>query len=227
MNRSEAKNLLAEIFEECGVEPNTVPIEALESYAVYRSERFHLQRGILAAMLAVFFLLPFLFIPAKFTVRAEGTGERRLPVYSVEVRRAMPVMSVTSLLRSRSLPIYEAGAFRYTIEPVRNGTMTVNVTLINRQTMSLAVDVSDVDDRSPALISSEITDEEVTLQVADEGVGVDMREAYAVSSSGELILPIRTDSTSGEIVFAYPTETWDVYIPDHIGNTLHLAMRLD
>ena len=37
---------------------------------------------------------------------------------------------------------------------------------------------------------------------------------------------LSTDAETGEILFPYPEENWDVYIPDHIGNTLHLAITL-
>ena len=68
MDAGQAAEVLHNVFEECGIKPNSVPMEALTAYSVYRSERFHLQRGVLAAVLILFFLLPFLFVRAGFTV---------------------------------------------------------------------------------------------------------------------------------------------------------------
>ena len=55
---------------------------------------------------------------------------------------------------------------------------------------------------------------------------MDYREIWAMGASGTVYHPLETDEEKGEIVFAYPEEMWDVYIPDHIGNTLHLALTL-
>ena len=65
------------------------------------------------------------------------------------------------------------------------------------------------------------------LKVADAGIGADYRESYAVTASGTVIRPLEINEQTGEILFAYPEEDWDVYIPDHIGNTLHLAITLN
>ena len=44
--------LLKQIYDDTGIEPNTIPVEALASYATYRKERFSLQRAVIAAALA-------------------------------------------------------------------------------------------------------------------------------------------------------------------------------
>ena len=53
-----ATKLLENVFEECNVEPNTVPMEALSAYSGYRKERFFLQRLILVIAIVLFMLLP-------------------------------------------------------------------------------------------------------------------------------------------------------------------------
>jgi hypothetical protein len=54
---------------------------------------------------------------------------------------------------------------------------------------------------------------------------VDYREIYAVSASGEVHYPVKASEEEG-VLFTYPDEAWDIYIPDHIGNTLHLSVKL-
>ena len=165
----EASDILENVFRECGRRPNSVPMEALASYAVYRKERFELQRGFLATLLVLFFLLPFLFIDSKYTVRVEAAGERKLPVYVIEVDSPLPVFRVTANVRGQDLPVYEAGAKTYTVEPTRNGQMRIDVALINRQNTTDTVEVTGVDNHGPELVSSQVAGGEVRLFVRDDG----------------------------------------------------------
>ena len=226
LNALQQASVLETVFQACELDENTVPLEALSSYAVYRKERFSLQRGVLATLLLLFFMLPALFLLPKLDVSAEGTGTRGLPVYSLQVQSALPVRRVTAKIRNHSLPVYEDGAKSFSIEPTRNGDLNITVELVNHQSASLSRKVSEVDDRSPALLQSEITEDSVLLTVEDAGIGVDFRGVYALAENGTVIRPVSTDAGTGLIRFAYPEENWDVYIPDYIGNTLHLALTL-
>lgn len=218
--------MLEDVFDECGARKNATPLEALSSYAVYRSERFSLQRAVTAAGLVIFLLLPVLFILPKYSVNADGTGERGLPVYRVEVESFFPADKVSAKINGHALPVYENSAKSFTIEPTRNGSLSVSVELFNRQAISSTVDVDDVDSKGPVLTDSVTGDDYFLLKVEDDGIGVDYREIYAVSGTGEFYYPASVDEQTGEVVFEYPDENWDVYIPDHIGNTLHLAVTL-
>ncbi len=224
----ELSAVLSRVFEKSGHHSNTVPVDLLGSYAVYRKERFHLQKRVLAGLLVIFLLIPLLFITPGFdVVQSSAAGERGLPVYEIKVRSMLPLNSVTAKIRKRSLPVYEAGARQFTVEPTRNGNLTIEVTLFNLQKTQETLEVSDVDSHGPVLVSSETTQDTVTLYVADEGIGVDYREIYAAGASGESYSPLRIDEAEGIVEFAYPQENWDVYIPDHIGNTLHLSFELE
>lgn len=220
-----AEEILGNVFRECGRRPNSVPMEALSAYTVYRKERFGLQRGLLISMLILFFLLPFLFIDSRFTIDVQAAGERRLPVYVVDVQSPLPVYRVTAKVKGMRLPVYEAAAKTFTIEPTRNGEMTVDVALVNRQNTSATVEVTDVDHRGPVLVSSRVAGGEVRLFVEDEGTGPHLKKAYGQTAGGEIVSPLRTDEAKGMVVFAYPEGDLDVFIPDHIGNVLHLAMK--
>ncbi|MBR2189109.1 MAG: hypothetical protein IJ860_06860 [Eubacterium sp.] len=219
-------SILAEVFARCEKSPNTLPIEALSSYAVYRKERFSLQRGILAAAMILFLLLPLLFVLPEFDVTEEDTGARGLPVYAVSIRSILPVSSVTASMRGHALPVYEAARRSYSVEPTRNGTLLVEVKLANRQQARKEYSVTDVDADSPVLLGSETSAGKLILCVDDEGIGVDYREVRAAAASGTVIRPLAADAEQG-IVFSYPDEAWDIYIPDHIGNTLHLAVHFE
>lgn len=218
--------VLEEVFQRCGQDGNTVPLEALASYAVYRKERFSLQRGVLAALLVLFFLLPGMFLLPKLELDVNGTGLRGLPVYTVRVQASLPVRRVTARIRNRSLPVYEDAAKRFSVEPTRNGELTVTVELVNRQRAAISRKVTEVDAESPKLDESKVTDQTVRLTVHDTGIGVDYSGVYALAGDGTVIRPLSSDPDKNQILFPYPDENWDVYIPDYIGNTLHLALTL-
>ena len=222
----ETSEILDSVFSACGEEGNTVPMETIESYAVYRKERFTLQRVITAMALLVFMMLPLLFILPSYTVSVEDTGDRGLPVYTVEVNSILPVGRVLASIRDHALPVYEAGAKEFTVEPTRNGSMDISVELVNRQSVKTEYDVTSVDAEGPVLLGNETLKDGFVLRVSDAGIGVDYRDVYAVSASGEVHYPVSAGEEEG-IVFGYPSETWDIYIPDHIGNTLHLSVKLN
>ena len=221
----ETSEILDKVFGACGAEGNTVPMETIASYTVYRTERFTLQRAILAMALLVFLMLPVLFIMPAYTVTVDENGERGLPVYTIDVDSLVPVGKVLASIKDAGLPVYEAGAREFTVEPTRNGELDISVELINHQIVSGSHKVSSVDANGPELVSSERLKEGFLLKVRDAGIGVDYREIYAVSASGDVIYPVRADEEGG-VLFEYPKDTLDIYIPDHIGNTLHLSVKL-
>ena len=219
-----ASRILGNVFDACGKEPNSIPMEALSAYAVYRKERFSLQRAVIIGAMILFLALPFLFTLPRISVTQEKEGIRGLPVYTIRVRSLLPERSVTAGLKSHMLPVYEADAGVYTVEPTRNGTMTVRVELVNRQSAAENVSVKDVDAHGPVFTESRTEQDRLFLYLEDQGIGIDFRDAYAKTASGEIIRPVSWKEDLGEIVFPYPEEPWDVYVPDYIGNTLHLAL---
>jgi len=102
----------------------------------------------------------------------------------------------------------------------------IEVALMNRQAVQTAEQVTDVDAESPRLTDSEIGDDTFRLRVEDAGIGVYYNEIYAVGTSGTVYRPIAADAADG-ILFPYPEEAWDIYIPDYIGNMLHLNVHFE
>lgn len=221
----ETSEILDKVFGACGAEGNTVPMETIASYTVYRTERFTLQRVILAMALLVFMMLPMLFILPAYTVTVDENGERGLPVYTIDVDSLLPVGRVLASIKDAGLPVYEAGAREFTVEPTRNGELDISVELVNRQIVSGSHKVTAVDAEGPKLVSSERLKDGFLLKVSDSGIGVDYREIYAVSASGDVHYPLKAGEEEG-VLFEYPEDKLDIYIPDHIGNTLHLSVKL-
>ena len=227
LTEREAVQILEDVFAAAGKEANTVPLGELSSYAIYRRERFLFQKAVLAAGLTLFALLPLFFVLPGIRVTGRGEGMRGLPVYELETTAVLPVRAVTARLRTHALPVYEAADGIYEIEPTRNGTMTVRVELLNRQSSELSVTVDDVDRSCPKLLGTDIGENDFTLHFQDEGVGTDLRELYALDREGNVHYPESIDQENGLAVFAYPESDWDIYVPDHIGNTLHMKLTLD
>ena len=221
-----ATRLLENVFDECDVEPNTVPMEALSAYSGYRKERFFLQRLILAVAIILFLLLPFLFVSPDYSVKeVKDGGERNLPVYSLDIDSVLPVGYVTASLDGKAIPVYEADSHTYMVEPTRNGTLEIEVSLFNAQKVKKTIKISGIDEDAPSIKSSKAEDGRLKLYVEDGKGDIDYETVYATDKNGETIKPLSYNKGKGEIVLPYPDSDWDVYISDVTGNTLHLKIN--
>lgn len=220
-----ATMMLEDIFAESEIEPNSLPLEALETQTAYRRRRVSVRKVILIAVLVIWLLLPVMFLSPRYEVELAEAQDRDLPVYTIEVKPGLPVRQVEAELAGEPIRVYmkEEGK-NYAVEPERNGTLEIRITAMNRQTTVKRIAVTAVDETAPKLISGDMDDAAVYLQVQDEGSGVDYENIYGVTASGDLILPEKTDSEQGSVVFGIPGERWDIYVPDKRGNALHLSM---
>lgn len=225
LDMENAAELLDKIFEESGREPNSVPMEALSAYTSFRKDRSRILKWIRILLVILILLIPLLLVKPGFTVEpAEPAGSGR-PVYKVSVDTWLPVYKVIAIQRNRYVPVSREGQRVYTVEPTRNGRLDITVVLFNRQLAVRSVEVTGADNKSPAFVSGRTEDDKVFLYVADDGAGIDYEGIYAVSKSGQTLVPADIDEAAGCIVFEYPGEACDVYIPDIIGNTLHLTIK--
>ena len=225
---SETANKILELaFEANQREPNTIPLDVLTSYSNYRRERFTLQRTILVVMMTFFLLLPFLFIPSAFTLSSKTEGYSAHPVYEIQVDTFMLVERLTATIEGHNIPVYEVDSHVYSLEPTMNGRMEVTVTLINHQTMTKYIDVANVDNESPVLISNHMKDEVLYLHFSDTGSGINYREIQAVNLSGESVPPILVDPATGCVAFDRPSETLNLFVPDFADNKLHIILSVE
>lgn len=221
-----ANEMLLNIFEQCNKEPNTTPIEVLTSYGNYRRERYMLQKRATLVILVLFFTLPLLFILPAFTLTLNSNSEPGSPVYNVNVKSFLPITRVTAIIDGHNTAVYETGNGSYSIEPARNGSMTVTVTLANCQYSTQDVEVSNVDRDPPRLLSNKQQKRHVYLYVEDENAGIDYEEVYAMETDGERIEPLSYDEETGCIEFTFPESSMNVYIPDKAGNRLQLIISI-
>lgn len=221
-----ASQILEQIFKANNVPPNTVPLEVLAAYSNYRKERFSLQRTILIIIMVLFLLLPFLFIAPFFSLEMVSDTNGLNPAYEIYVDTFMPVNRVTAVIDGHNLPVYEVATHKYSIEPTLNGTMEVSVTLVNHQTITKQIEIDNVDLEAPAVISNKIDSKNLYLYVSDSGSGVDYECVKGIGLSGKECPPASYDESTGQIIFAYPDESLNIYIPDHADNTLQIVLTV-
>lgn len=223
----EASRILEQTFDANEMENNSVPLEVLASYSSYRKERFTLQRTILVIIMALFILLPLLFVPVVFWINRDETLARNYnPVYRLTVASKMPVDRVNATIDGYNIPVYEVDSHIYSIEPPRNGEMVVTVTLINRQTLTRYMDVTGVDREVPTVLSCTKEGDLLYLYLADAGSGVDFSKVEALDLEGRKLEPAAVDEQKGYVALPAASNTINVYVADFAGNKLQLILTI-
>ena len=217
-----ADQMLQNVFDVCGVESNTIPLEVLSSYSNYRRERFALQKILLILMMVLFALLPILFIPPSYSVdlAAKSSVDQE---YGISVDSFLPVSYVTASLNGQNVPVYHTGEKDYAVIPDQNGLLEIKVALINRQYITREVAITGIDTEHPAVTTHAVAEGKVFLYVTDEDSGVDYEGIYALTLTGEELRP-DYDEVHGYFSFDYPEDSLYIYVPDHAGNQLHLIL---
>ena len=227
MDALTATRILEDIFEEAGVAPNTVPAEALSGYQDFKRQRFLPQRIILIVILVLWLLIPVFFITPDMNITQVSRNDQNLPVYTVEAESLLPVKNVEALLNGEDITIYAKDSKTYAVEPSKNGKLEIHVTAANNQTAVRSLEVSNVDDMVPKLVSTDIEGNKVFLQMAENGTGVAYENIYAVAQgSNDFAQPVEYDRETGAIAFELTEGKWDIYIPDKRGNALHLSAEI-
>ena len=208
-----AEQILQNAFDLCVREPNSVPLETLVSYSGYRRERYSLQRGVIVCMLALFLLLPLLFIAPKLSVTPREDAAAGHPVYDLTVSTRFPIRQVRASIDGRTVPVTEAGDRVYRVQPERNGELTLTATLVNRQTAVETVTVSG-ENGVGVLI----------LTLSDDLSGVDYASVTVTAPDGTVSGPESVDPDKGEVVVPYPETYVDVSVSDNAGNARTLRL---
>lgn len=224
LDKLEAAKILENIFEECEKEPNSVPMEELESYSNYRKESFQIQMIILIGALICFIFLPLMFVSPNFDVTFNTSGERGLPVYEIDISTALPVKKVVAKMNGYRLPVYEVDGHKFTIEPTSNGEVDLTVELINGQWKSRKLAVLEVDSESPRLVDIKKMPDSCSIYVEDDISGIDFESIYAVTKSGKTIYPSDYYRKLGCVVFSTNIDGATVYILDNFKNMLQLKI---
>ena len=225
LSQEEATEILERVFSRCFVDANSIPVEQLENYSNYKTEKLAVQKAIAVIGLVAFILLPLWFIAPRFTVSEATLGERNLPVYTVEISNPLPIYSVTAVLNGYSLPIYQKENKVFTIEPTTNGTMTVTVELFSHQWTKRLIEVTEVDSTAPVLLDSTQNDDSVYLYIQDDGVGINYSKILAIDTKGQTIYPEKIYEDVGCVEFSTENGEMTVYVYDYVGNELSVKIH--
>lgn len=224
LTQAEAEEILQQVFMNCYEDSNSIPVEQLELYANYRTERLGLQRIVSTIGLIAFIIIPLWFVPPKFTVSEPEIGSRGLPSYSIDVGGILPIHSVAAVQKGLSIPVYQDGKRSFTIEPTTNGEVSITVSLFSGQWLSKTAIVSGLDTTSPTLEGSSLDGTTLYLYVDDKD-GIAYGNVKAVAEDGTVYYPSDFDSREGYIEFTNLTQNVTVSVPDSYGNVLSIHVN--
>lgn len=226
LDEKTADQMLENIFSACEVEPNSIPLTVLTSYSNYRRERFLLQRILLIIIMVFFCIVPLLFITPDIKLTSTDNHAQNKPSYELVVNSFIAVSRVTATIEGSNVPVYATADRTYSVEPTRNGTMTVTVTLKNKQMTTVTCEVTGADTETPVVVSNHYAEDMISLYLSDTGSGVDYEKIKAIDLDGKEVSPYSYDENEDVVVFAYPEKSLNIYIPDKTGNTLQLILTV-
>lgn len=226
LSQETAQQMLSNVFEACEYQENTIPLEVLQSYSHYRRERHLLQRIVILLVAFLFLLAPVLFITANVDVAWVPGTPAGSPIIQVITKSPVPIERVTAAIGDYILDVYQVSDGVYQIRPNRNGTLTVTVTLINKQFTQTQLEVSNVDVTPPKLLSSEHVGDDLIIRFTDDSGTLDFKNIYAVNNAGKVIYPKSYDTRNLSVTFAYPKENLNIFVPDKCKNTLQLVLTV-
>ncbi|MBQ7678188.1 MAG: hypothetical protein IJT32_08135 [Lachnospiraceae bacterium] len=222
----DAKRLLEFIFFEEGQKENSIPLETLIEYNMYRQRRYGLQKFVAIGIIAAVVATPVLFLKPAMTVEPNHDVFLRGRIrYDVTIDSSVPVDTVTATVGGTQTPVYQSGRNTFYILPTKNGTLSVTAKFYNFQTTTAEATVTDVDRSVPVLKDNFVKEGKVILYVDDEGSSVDYQKIFALDAGNNRVDPISTMAIIGEVIFPYPDTFLNVYIPDRAGNVLHLVIN--
>lgn len=224
LSTTEAEAILQEVFLECYADTNSIPIEQMEQYSNYRTERLSLQRVLSIALFIAFILLPIFFIPPRFNVSESEAGDRGLPVYTVTVYSRLPIKSVTAIMENYSLPVCQREKNVFTVEPTANGSITVTVTLFSGQWNSRTFNINVLDETAPKYIGSSLDGEVLYIYVKDDESKIDYDKAYLEDEKGQITKQLSFNEEVGYFEITSIPESGILHVFDKYENELTVSI---
>ena len=217
-----ADQMLSNIFDVCDYEGNTVPLTVLSTCKNYRKERNYLQRGIATTFLLLLLLLPILFVTPDLSVESPYTYQGR-PAVRVSYHSLLPVSRVNGLFGDHKVPVLETEKGDFILFPDRNGELEVKITLLNGQSGSRTVEVTNGDSMPPRLVESRREGDRLTIFLTDNSGSLDFDACYAKTLSGEILYPIAVSEEDLSLTFRCSEKTVNIFVQDSWGNVLQMV----
>lgn len=212
-----ANQLLNNVFEACDMEPNSIPVEVLESWGNYKKPAFDIGRMISYVFIILLILLPLLFFHPNIAAKRVNVESASDATYDIHIQTLLPVSNVSASLNDEPVALIRKGSKEYTTTLTKNGTLTITAETFNGQKTTRTYEVTHLDTDKPDFIQSYTKDNLVYLVVQDTYSGIN----YAGITG---LTPVSYDESTGTIVFQIPDTPQTVTIPDNAGNELTLLI---
>lgn len=212
-----ANQLLNNVFDACEMEPNSIPVEVLESWGNYQKPSFDLARTVTYFFLLVIILLPLLFFHPTISAKRINMDSATDAVYDISISSFLPVAVVSADLDGKPVSLQQKNKHDYTLTLTTNGTLSVTAVSMNGQETTETYEIAHLDTDKPEFIQSYTQGALVYLVVRDTYSGIDYDRISGLT-------PQSIDEESGTIAFTIPDEPQTVTIPDRAGNELILLI---
>lgn len=220
------EQILRNVFERTGRQPNTIPLNDLTAYSGYRRERFTLIRVGIAVLLLVFLLLPFLFFVGKIEVRERKDTLPNRKAFNITVDSIIPIERLTAEMNGKTLPLYEAAGKEYLLVPSVNGHADIELLLKNGQKTNMEIEVTGIDVKGPEAVRFEY-DESSMYITLDDSSTIDYAKTKLTDADGNEYPILRCEEEKKRIAISYPEQTMDLYLYDIWGNETRIVLNTE
>ena len=219
-----ANQLLNNIFAECEVVPNAIPLETLESWGNFKKTEFRLGRVISYVVLVILVLLPLLFFRPTIIAQRTNVDSTDNAVYEIQVRTLLPVDGVSATIDGTPVSLEKVNSKNYMVAIPQNGTLLIKATSINGQYSVKKYEVTHLDMNKPELVRSYTENGYINIVVRDTYSGIDYDGITGTGSDGNTVEPESVDKDNETITFKIPSQPVNILIPDNSGNTLEILI---
>ncbi|MCI8517883.1 MAG: hypothetical protein HFG75_13625 [Hungatella sp.] len=206
----------------------------------YRSSRPYKYHGFLhsdLARLLLFYILPFVTVNGiifflvttrpKYELVIEGTNDYRTTDITFTIKSVMPLKEVTIKMDSEPLDLEKVGKKKYRATITHNGSLEIYMKNFNDMAL-LDYEYIDILDNESPIIEDAVSEEGVlSFTVSDTQSGVDFTSICGITSTGEQILPLSADRTTGRVSFPIDSNGLIVQVKDMTGNEFQTTFSLN
>lgn len=219
-----ASLLLNNVFAECDIIPNSIPLETLESWGNYKRTEFRLGRVISYTILVILVLIPLFFFKPTIIAQRTQVDSSTAAVYEIQVKTLLPVDGVVATLDGDPLTLEKVNSRSYLTSIKQNGRLEIKATALNGQYSVKFYDVAHLDMDKPAFVKSYTENGMIYLILKDTYSGINYDTVEALDDNQGKVDPSSVDKKTGTIVFRVPTTPITVSISDNAGNTLQILL---
>lgn len=176
----------------------------------------------------LFYVLPFVVfngllffcVTAKpeLKVTVANTNDYLSTEITVEVTSLFPSDEPVASLDGEALELVKGKNRTYTATVYKNGSIEANVRNLNGMTATTFEQVNVLDDVSPSMENTTVSDGVLTLTVTDSQSGVDFDSIYALDSSNQRVEPLSVNRSTNTLSYEMDPEGLHVYALDKAGN---------